>query len=631
MMIKVLDKETAAKIAAGEVIEAPVSIVKELVENSIDAGASTITVEIKNGGIDYIRVSDNGTGIDPLEVETAFLRHATSKLRHAADLHNIVTLGFRGEALASIAAVSKVEIITTTATASHGRRLLIHGSNVIENKPIGSPIGTTIIIRDLFYNTPARLKFLKKPASEAISISTFMSEIALAYPAIKFMYIKNGNEVFATSGKGRLIDVIGTCFPRTNLDALVPFSAGDGQELQLWGYVSRVSTSRSNRRGQLFFVNGRLIDSKLLEAAIDEAYRERLFEGRFPEAYIFVKENPLYLDVNIHPNKRQVKFLKEEAIKTLLVSAISEALGKEEFLAAGIDSFTEKKSLGLGDSIINTKTKESKDYIADKKEYNIGTNTYHNASLFQEEKDYQQMDLRSFLKDRGKQHNELEASSESDQKNKIEIYDSMDADIFSAYEVSGKPFEIGQLSVVGSIFDTYILAKNEEESFFMIDQHAAHERIFYERLVGHYLDSKPSSQLLLLPFSVVVDEKLIDVTTFSTCLNKMGYKLDQSGPSQYRVREIPSFMTISEAELFLKTFIDEAESNNFIENKIVIDKLITTSCKSAIKAHDKLSTEEIDALLRDLSTCRNPFSCPHGRPTIIRFTKYHIERLFKRS
>ncbi|MBR5315268.1 MAG: DNA mismatch repair endonuclease MutL, partial [Firmicutes bacterium] len=342
-MIKVLDKTVADKIAAGEVIERPVSIVKELVENAIDSGGDSVVVEIKNGGKSYIRVTDNGCGIPADQVETAFLRHATSKIETAKDLDAILTLGFRGEALASIAAVTHTELITKTKDAKMGTKVLIHGSEVLSNSGTGCPDGTTIVVTDLFYNTPARQKFLKSDAAESGQIIDLMSQIALAYPNIKFRFINNGNIMFSTLGNGDVKAAILAVYKMKEYQDLVPVDYSNGKA-KVTGYISRPSLSRTNRRNQIFFVNGRVVSSKVIDRGVTLGYKERLFDGRYPVCFLFIETDPGCLDVNIHPNKREVRFDQEEEIVQLVGNAIKTALGTKAAIVEAKNIFREEST-----------------------------------------------------------------------------------------------------------------------------------------------------------------------------------------------------------------------------------------------------------------------------------------------
>lgn len=632
-MIKILDKTVADKIAAGEVIERPVSIVKELVENAIDSGGNSIVVEIKNGGKTYIRVTDNGCGIPADQVETAFLRHATSKIETARDLDAILTLGFRGEALASIAAVTHTELITKSKEAKLGTKLLIHGSEVLSNSGTGCPDGTTIIVTDLFYNTPARQKFLKSDAAESGQIIDFMSQIALAYPNIKVRFINNGNIVFSTTGNGDVLAAILAVYKMKEYQDLVPVSyEEDG--VKVTGYISRPSLSRTNRRNQIFFVNGRVVNSKVIERGVTRGYRERLFDGRYPICFLFIETDPGRLDVNIHPNKREVRFDKEEEIVHLVEKAIKAALGTKAAVVEAKNIFRdteanynivdEKKQEQVNiKQLLSTKRKTEKTTVIREPEFTYEAEASHEGNA------PKTRPASSTMKPEPAPATLLEKSAVTPVVLPSEKQERVKPAII--LESPGlQPFDFADLRLTGSVFNTYITAE-DGQSFYLIDQHAAHERIFYEKLVGEYLAEEKLRQPILTPIMVevplAVKENEYD---WLDSLKEMGFFIHNFGQNTYIIKEIPTFMSISEAEDFVNTFIDSVSEGTKLANTIIINKLITKSCKSAVKANDKLSMTEMEALMQQLASCKNPFSCPHGRPTFIRMTKYQIEKMFKR-
>ncbi|MBR4020534.1 MAG: DNA mismatch repair endonuclease MutL [Firmicutes bacterium] len=632
-MIKVLDKTVADKIAAGEVIERPVSIVKELVENAIDSGGDSIVVEIKNGGKTYIRVTDNGCGIPADQVETAFLRHATSKIETARDLDAILTLGFRGEALASIAAVTHTELITKPNEAKLGTKLLIHGSEVLSNAGTGCPDGTTIIVTDLFYNTPARQKFLKSDAAESGQIIDFMSQIALAYPNIKIRFINNGNIVFSTTGNGDVLGAILAVYKMKEYQDLVPVSyEEDG--VKVTGYISRPSLSRTNRRNQIFFVKGRVVNSKVIERGVTTGYRERLFEGRYPICFLFIETDPGRLDVNIHPNKREVRFDREEEIVHLVAKAIKAALGTKAAVVEAKNIFKDEKAPSAKaeekkqeqvniKQLLSTKREAEKTTVVREPEFTYGAPANHESDVPKARPASSTLkpDILPAKAVEKPAVTPVVLPSEKQQPVKPAI----------TLETPGlQPFDFADLRLTGSVFNTYITAE-DGQSFYLIDQHAAHERIFYEKLVGEYLAEEKLRQPILTPIMVevplAVKENEYD---WLDSLTEMGFSIHNFGQNTYIIKEIPTFMSISEAEDFVNTFIDSVSEGTKLANTIIINKLITKSCKSAVKANDHLSLAEMEALMQQLATCKNPFSCPHGRPTFIRMTKYQIEKMFKR-
>lgn len=588
-MIKLLSKIVADKIAAGEVVDRPLSIVKELVENSIDAGATQLTVEINNGGKSYIRVTDNGSGIDKEEVSLAFMRHATSKISAAEDLDHIETLGFRGEALASISAVSKVELITKKREDKTGSRLVIEGGEVVESVPVGCPDGTTLVVSHLFYNTPARLKFMKSDSTESTLIIDFISKIALAYPDIIIRLISNGVNLFTTQGKGDRFNTILTVFSREVGDGLLPVYA-ETDAMKLEGFVSKPSYSKTNRKHQIFFVNGRSISSKVIETGIEEAYSDKMFDGRFPVGFLFLSVDATKVDVNIHPNKKEVRFEDDRIIR--------------EFLSREI-----RTTLNTKNSIpeIKNKKPEKPDYIQKQEQVNI-------KQLLSTIRETEEISSYSF---------QVQPETESPV-----IYQEWEKNetVVQKYQ----PFLINDLKLIGVIFGTYIIG-TLENTFYLIDQHAAHERIFYESLMSQCKCKESAVQTLLLPFivnvSYITKENAYD---WLDLLIDTGFDMEEFGPKAYKVNGVPAFMSMMEAQDFITYFLENISEDIDLTNEKIVEKIISTSCKSAIKAGDIISMDEVRALISQLSTCENPYSCPHGRPTFIKLSRTEIERMFKR-
>ncbi len=605
-MIKVLEKNVADKIAAGEVIERPISIVKELVENALDAGADNLVVEIKNGGKTYIRVTDNGCGIPCEEAETAFLRHATSKIETASDLDAIDTLGFRGEALASIAAVTRTELVTKTADSKTGTKLVLHGGSVILKEQTGCPDGTTIVVTDLFYNTPARLKFMKTDSAESGLIIDFISHMALAYKNVKFRLINNGKILFSTLGDGNRLNTILRVYNDVDARNMVPVSLKE-DSIEIEGYISTPAFSKTTRGSQIYFVNGRVVGSKVIERGVNAGYKERLFEGRYPVTYLFLRVDPHTIDVNIHPNKREVRFDQEALVVDFISRAIRDALATKDAVVDAGNLFKD----------MDKKISPSKVYERVFEPFR--EKELENAS----EKKEEQVDIKQLLSTIGNPAPKVPSAKDIPHEEGI-------GPSIEIYEPQLKPFDFSELEITGVIFDTYITAV-DGSNFYLIDQHAAHERIFYEKLVGEYENSEKARQPLLVPLiiniSLAVSENRFD---WLDALARMGFTIDEFGPDTFRITEIPMFMELSEAEDFVNQFIENITDSTNLSNKVVIDKLIMMSCKAAVKANDILSMDEIRVLIKDLSTCINPFSCPHGRPTFIRLTHYEIEKMFKR-
>lgn len=614
-MIQVLEKSVADKIAAGEVVDKPLSIVKELVENSIDAGATSITIEIQKGGKSYIRVTDNGCGIPADQVETAFLRHATSKIYKAADLEHIQTLGFRGEALASISAVSRTEIITKTAEEKTGTRLVIEGSQIAEREITGCPEGTTIVVRDLFYNTPARKKFMRSDAAESSAVIEFVSHVTLAYANIRVRMVNNGSMLFSTPGNGKLYSNILTVFSRDIGDQLIPIQAEEG-EMKLEGYVSGPGQSKPTRKHQIFFVNGRVVNSKVIQKGVSNAYADRLFEGRFPIAILFFRFPPDRLDVNIHPNKREVRFHDESSVTGFVEQALRKALLSKESIPAvkKKDLFRKPEPVTLADpGKLEGKAEED------------------------------QIDVKKLLSTLRKEE-QMQETSPSQVKEAFNAYQSpepialpkqamakapADQSVIQA-PATPPPFDFDTLTITGTIFATYITAV-DEDAFYLIDQHAAHERIFFEKLMAQYRNQETHGQPIMFPIMLNVSHSADqNAEDWLAALGQMGFGAEPFGPRTYAVKEIPMFMGLEEAQFFLKDFVDGLGDGKLLDNLPVIEKIIMRSCKSAVKAHDHLQDSEIQQLIQDLRQCENPFSCPHGRPTFIKMTQYEIEKMFKR-
>lgn len=642
--IRELPRQTADRIAAGEVVDRPVSIVKELVENSIDAGSSSIVVEIKDGGKSYIRVTDNGSGIRASETELAFKRHATSKIQNAADLDAIETLGFRGEALASIAAVSRTELTTKTADERAGSYLLMEGGNVSDRSERGCPVGTTVIVRDLFYNTPARQKFLKSSNAESALVSDFVSKTALSRPDIRVRMINNGSTLFSTPGRGGIFTAIATVYDKHLAGNLIEGHADSGDGLSLESYISSPDNTRKNRRGQIFFVNGRWIKSRMLEECVSEAYRERMFEGRYPVAFLFLRIDPSQVDVNIHPNKKEVRFDDERRVREFVTESLKKSLMTQKAIPEirlekdkAIPK-TESSKTG-GEGTADTEKASGLAAMIDKAAEQIDIHKLLKAKRAAEDAAHYRSGgpdsglSGSYADDtsgRGASISQEHVSRSADVEARREAAENDFFDFEDDAPVDA-PFDIKSIKPVGVIFDEYILG-SDLDSFYIIDQHAAHERVFYEKLTNIYYRQQKTSQLIAVPITVEaafsasgIEDEWLDF------LRRTGFAIEEFGPRTYICREIPSYMTIEEAQGFLQDFTDEAERSGSRMNPVKRKKIVTRACKSAVKANDRLTPSEVNGLLHELAQCRNPFSCPHGRPTVIRMTHNELDRMFKRQ
>jgi DNA mismatch repair protein MutL len=578
-----LPPHIAEKIAAGEVVTNPASVVKELVENSIDAGAGAITVEIAGGGKSRIRVTDNGAGIPAEQVKTAFLRHATSKLRNISDLDRIATLGFRGEALTSIAAVSRLELYTKTADASAGAMMRIEGGEVVSEKPIGTADGTTVIVSDLFFNTPARLKFMKSDRAESARVIDAVSRLSLCRADIKFRLISNGSVLFSTQGRGDTAANILTVYGADIGKSLLPVHAESG-DMSLVGYVSApASGGVSGRKKHIFFINERSVQSVLIEKALTEAYRETPLVGAVPVAILFLRVPPEHLDVNIHPAKSEVRFDDETALTDFIADAVRNAVRSKEAIPTVKPS--EKR---IAAPVLSDESAQIAPFVDVK--YLLST-----------EREKHTIPAANMLK---------EDAEES------------------------KPFDVAAIMPMGRIFSTYIIGR-DDDSFYFIDQHAAHERILYERFMRRYLSREKLCQQLLAPFVTELPHAARataaeDEAAMRAFLANLGYEAEDFGSNACKINAVPAFLSLSEAENFLKALLDELPAGAPPQNKAATERVISSACKAAVKSGDKLGDEEIKALISDLAVCENPYACPHGRPVFIRLTKRDVERLFKR-
>lgn len=592
-MIRILDSFVSDKIAAGEVIERPVSAVKELIENSIDAGVSSVIVEIRGGGRDYIRITDDGCGIHSDEIETAFLRHATSKISKVTDLDNITSLGFRGEALASIAAVSRLTIISKPEDEASGTKMVLHAGRVVSKEKVGANKGTTIVCEDLFYNTPARRKFLKTDAREASLITELVQHYAIYYSDIRFMMINNGNTLFTTPGNSDTAALIRQLYPDKAHESLIPLE-GEG----ISGYISDPGTVISSKKGQLFFVNGRVVSSKIIEKALTDGYGGRIFSG-FPVAILFIDADPSDLDVNIHPGKREILFLHADDVSSRISSSVAKAVDSEKAVPHA------KPSIRVA-AAQETKTSSYESPVRFETEY------AHEESVTE------QSSIKDYLGSLEREAAEYESNI------------SQQAEQIIQKEAHAQGFDFETLIFKGYIFNTYIITESGD-TLYVFDQHAAHERILYEKLTSAYHAGDKLRQPLLTPLTINVSADVYNMKSLILeVLVSMGYVIEDFGGSSFIIREIPSYMSSDEAFSFVSSFCSSDDLNGQV-NDTVIDKLIMKSCKSAVKGGDKLSETEIMNLIKELSTCGNPYSCPHGRPTFVKLTKYDVERTFKRK
>ncbi|WHH59555.1 DNA mismatch repair endonuclease MutL [Petroclostridium sp. X23] len=604
--INILDPKVANMIAAGEVVERPASVVKELVENSIDAGAQAITVEIKNGGITYIRVSDDGGGIDREDAVTAFQRHATSKIINAEDLDSILTLGFRGEALASIAAVAQVELITKSMNSDEGTLIRLDAGKMIKKESIGCPQGTTIVVKNLFYNIPARMKFLKKDATEAGYVSDVINRMILGHPEISFKYINNGKEAVFTPGNNNLISCVYSIYGKDYVRSMLPVEY-DENGIKVSGLVGNADVARANRNFQSFFINGRYIKSKTLTYAVEEAYRNMLMVNKFPTVILHLNINPAMIDVNVHPTKMEVKFSNEKQVYQAVYWAVQNALYAKKHIPE-----------------VTLPKKSAFHYIPPASEkMKISEENQQQEINFVKEKVYipeVKLQVPNF---------EKVPSSVSSVPNVNHAQN-----IEPKEEISNKNLEAPRLrdyKIIGQVFSTYIIVQKEDEMF-VVDQHAAHERLRFERLLKEYNKKNIYSQSLLIPVVVTLSGPEVQVVKENMDFFKnIGFEVEDFGNNSIVIRQTP--ISIEEKvlkDLFLEIVgIVQSNKKDTITD-MEIHTLYMIACKSAIKANRNMQQEEIEKLIEDILQLENINTCPHGRPIMISMSKYYLEKQFKR-
>lgn len=636
--IHILSHETIDKIAAGEVVERPFSIVKELVENAIDAGATAVTVEIKDGGIRFIRVSDNGCGIEKSEIRRAFLRHATSKIQDADDLLRLRSLGFRGEALSSISAVSQTEMITKTKEELTGVRLSMEGGAETDFEEVGAPEGTTIIVRNLFFNVPARRKFLKQPATEGGYIADLMEHLALANPQISFQFIQNNQVKFSTAGNGNLKQTVYKLYGKDMADALIEMDrSGDG--IRLYGYLGKPSCSRSNRNYELYFLNGRFIKSKLVSKAIEEGYKSYLMQHKYPFCVLIMEVEPSRVDVNVHPAKMEVRFTQEMQVFEFLSQSVKETLDAHEMIPEviltepeehererALEPFQRMRSVQQTEKMGNTLPEKGGDAgaggtDAETMESPKVTSKDFFVEFGEDEQDEPIIESVSYPQE------DVQKSS-AKVSDKEELYEAKQMDLFEEKIISesSRP----KFRILGQAFDTYWIVVFEDK-LLMIDQHAAHEKVKYERIMKAVRESGVVSQYLYPPLVLSLSGREQDILErYRESFEKLGFELEYFGGNEITIRSAPSDLfgaTIK--DMFLEV-LDELSTTGIGRAKSVEDRIATMACKAAVKGNMHMSAPEMEALLDELLTLDNPYFCPHGRPTIISFSKQELEKKFKR-
>ncbi|MGN8738564.1 DNA mismatch repair endonuclease MutL [Bilifractor sp. HCP3S3_D3] len=709
--IELLDKATIDKIAAGEVVERPASVIKELTENAIDAASTAITIEIRDGGTTFMRITDNGAGIPADQVRRAFLRHATSKIRKVEDLTNISSLGFRGEALSSIAAVAQVECITKTPEALTGIRYTIEGGEEKEYEEIGAPEGTTFIIRNLFYNTPARAKFLKSPMSEGNHVSSFVEELALSHPEISFKFIQNGQNRLYTSGNGNLKEIVYQIFGRDLTRELIPIHA-QTDLMEIDGFIGNPNVARGNRNYEYYFVNGRYVKSRLLAKTIEDAYHGFLMQHKYPFTLLYLNIDGEKVDVNVHPQKMEVRFSSQEDIYHQLCLAIQNTLmnreripevpvgheprrsadrpGKLPVLSKSApEPFERVRRMDAAESAAPTKgggvssvrdengnyrssprtdiptygvsgtsTSDRKNTNASPRQDTDPVGGFHRSATADNAKSPEAQSCRLGTADRtnearpatpGTADRTAEArpatpgiadetavaqpaaaNSGAAAPRKQDFSAPEQMSFFTSKEKVLSPGSRKQFRIIGQIFDTYWIIEYQD-ALYIIDQHAAHEKVNYERMMKNYREKKINAQMLY-PAIVVnlsakeagILEKNLDVFA------KLGFEIESFGGNSFKINSVPDNLYSIASDRLFTEILDQLTEIGDVSPESIPEKIASMSCKAAVKGNSMLSLKEADALIDELLTLENPYNCPHGRPTIIKMTKYDLDRKFKR-
>ncbi len=710
-MIHVLDQKTIDKIAAGEVIERPASVVKELVENAVDAKANRITIEVKDGGISYIRVTDNGGGISHEEVQKAFLRHATSKLRDAEDLVGVATLGFRGEALSTISAVTRTEMITKTPESLTGTKYVIHGGKEIELCEAGAPDGTTVVCRDIFFNTPARLKFLKSSMTEGSYINDLATHIALSHPEVSITMISNGKTIFSTTGKGNLKDTIYTLYGRDITSSLLPVDYSDGA-LRVTGFIGKPFLSRGNRSFENYFVNDRYIKSQVVNRAIEEGYKTYIMQHRFPFTVLFLHLPGEDCDVNVHPTKKEFKYQNEKALFSVVFHAIQDALKDKTLIPDMTTDYGAKDKIYRGNPDLLVREDErpaafpgpgSKSSPAIAREsasaqgpvsapepavapgYAVpsgedlphtmegaakpaGQNVFPRPmegaakpagqTVFPRPMERaanaaNQMVNEPSFGHPGDSYSILEALMPKDFREELKRKDEekqaeqrrVEADARALLERQKESFRQAELTdetylsgeaepevyVIGLAFNTYWITQYKD-TLYLMDQHAAHEKVNYERFLAEYKKRTIHSQRIFPPKIITLSaaDKEAVIPAFPL-LEKAGFEIEDFGGNEVKLSALPAnLLGLSGEDVFYEMVAYISAGIENVTEDIFVRKIATMGCKAAVKGNQRISVEEVKALLKELLTLDNPYNCPHGRPTIIRMTKEELDKQFKR-
>ena len=664
--IHVLDENTIDKIAAGEVVERPSSVVKELVENAMDAGATAITVEIKEGGIEFIRVTDNGGGIEKSQVRNAFLRHATSKINHVTDLQSLQSLGFRGEALSSISAVSRVEIVTKTKDEMTGVRFCLEGGKETEFEEVGAPDGTTFIVRNLFFNTPVRRKFLKTAMTEGSYITDLLEHLALSRPEISFKYVINNQTKFFTNGDGDLKAIVYRIFGRDIANEMIPFQVVEN-DLVLEGFLGKPTLNRANRNFENYFVNRRFIKSKLLSKAIEEGYQQYLMQHRYPFCVIHITVPTEDVDVNVHPTKMEVRFSNQNSVFKMITQSISDFLAAQEMIPEA--TFDEKKAVEKPEKIQAPEPFETariqEQLLREESSYNhnggkaakheeVGQFLFNNKVAYNRQETKKELPQEDVFFEDNREPNQKE-----EQKNEIENASLLQKILGSQNEpekgqtgvikakdhiIIEKPEQLNffdekiltqearqEYRIIGQVFETYWMIEYRDK-LLIIDQHAAHEKVKYEQILKKVETNEMYSQTLTPPIVISVTAKEADIIrNYGTYFKELGFEIEDFGMNAYAIRGIPYDLFGYDVKELFETILTEM-SENPVRGvpQIIRERIATMACKAAVKGNNSMTYEEMDTLIEQLLSLDNPYNCPHGRPTIVTMSKYEMEKKFKR-
>lgn len=643
--IQVLSQETIDKIAAGEVIERPSSVVKELVENSIDAKATAVTVEIKEGGTSLIRVTDNGCGISKEEISLAFLRHSTSKITSANDLAAISTLGFRGEALSSISAVAQVELLTKVRDSFTGVRYVIEGGVEKVLEEAGTPDGTTFLVRNLFYNTPARKKFLKTNTTEGNYVQDLLERLALSHPEVSFKFIHNNQMKFHTSGNNNLKDIIYQLYGRDIATNLIEVNVLS-EEVSLTGFIGKPIISRGNRQYENYFVNGRYVKSNIVSKAIEQGFKNYMMQHKYPFTVLHLQFFGEELDVNVHPTKMELRFSNREQVFQLIYHAVTEALQRRELIpevsVAAEKSTKPPKAQPRTPENFERRRMERMEQERRRDEALLQKNIAKDLSSEKPGRAFipsrEDSEAGKLLESLHKVSEKIEADSEAGKPLEERVHEE------DTYHVSEKPTQLNlfeeqmierrvedEVQIIGQVFDTYWIMQFEDKMY-LADQHAAHEKVLYERMMSRLKTKEHTSQLLSPPLVVTLSAKESQLLEeHKEDFETLGFAIEAFGGKEYAISAVPAnVLGLQAKELFMQMLDDLVEESGKTKPDMMLEKIASMSCKAAIKGNQRISRSEAEQLLKELMTLENPYNCPHGRPVLISMSKYELEKKFKR-